>query len=415
MNAISQPDARPAAAIPELPERKEPARRIRDDAEALAIARELAAEFAEGAAARDRERRLPVAEVERFSQTGLWAISVPKAFGGAGASSATIAEVTAIVAAADGSLGQIPQNHFYMVEAIRLDASEAQQRFYFDRALQGDRFGNALSEIGGKFPSDYETTVLPAGDAFVLSGRKFYSTGALFAHWIAAVANNRDGKRVIAFVPRGAPGLTLLDDWTGFGQRTSGSGTTIFDNVELGSFALVEHYRAFERPTAMGAFAQIIHAAVDLGIARGAYLDALGLVRRQARAFVDSGVERAFEDPYTIAAVGDLRVRLTAAEALVERAAEILDRARADAQEKSCEEASIAVAEARVATTEASLLITAKLFELGGSSSTSADLDLDRYWRDARTHTLHDPVRWKYHAIGNYWLNGVAPPRRGTI
>jgi alkylation response protein AidB-like acyl-CoA dehydrogenase len=108
-------------------------------------------------------------------------------------------------------------------------------------------------------------------------------------------------------------------------------------------------------------------------------------------------------------------VRLTAAEALVERAAEILDRARADAQEKSCEEASIAVAEARVATTEASLLITAKLFELGGSSSTSADLDLDRYWRDARTHTLHDPVRWKYHAIGNYWLNGVAPPRRGTI
>jgi SfnB family sulfur acquisition oxidoreductase len=415
MNAISQPDARPAAAIPELPERKEPARRIRDDAEALAVAQELAAEFAEGAAARDRERRLPVAEVERFSQSGLWAISVPKAFGGAGASSATIAEVTAIVAAADGSLGQIPQNHFYMVEAIRLDASEAQQRFYFDRALQGDRFGNALSEIGGKFPSDYETTVLPAGDAFVLSGRKFYSTGALFAHWIAAVANNRDGKRVIAFVPRGAPGLTLLDDWTGFGQRTSGSGTTIFDNVKLAAFALVEHFRAFERPTAMGAFAQIIHAAVDLGIARGAYLQALGLIRRQARAFVDSGVERAFEDPYTIAAVGDLRVRLTAAEALVERAAEILDRARAEPQATRCEAASIAVAEARAATTEASLLIAAKLFELAGSSSTSTHLDLDRYWRDARTHTLHDPVRWKYHAIGNYWLNGVAPPRRGTI
>jgi SfnB family sulfur acquisition oxidoreductase len=302
-----------------------------------------------------------------------------------------------------------------MVEALSLDAGDEQKAFFFDRILAGERIGNALSEIGGKHATQHVTTALPDGDGFVLNGRKYYSTGVLFAHWIAAVANNADGKRVIVLVPHDAPGVTIADDWNGFGQRTTASGTTTFDGVKVKPFALVEHFRAFERPTVMGAFAQIIHAAVDLGLARGAYRDMLGFVREKARAFGDSGVDHGYEEPYIIAAVGDLRVRLTAAEALVERAGEFLEKARRAPDKQACEEASIAVAEARIVTTEASLLISSKLFELGGSSSTSLDLGLDRHWRDARTHTLHDPVRWKFHAVGNYWLNGIAPPRRGTI
>jgi SfnB family sulfur acquisition oxidoreductase len=415
MNALPKLQNPVSSKIPQLAPRLAPAHRIASDAEALAIAHDLAEVFAPGAADRDQNRRLPFAEIERYSQSGLWAISVPKDFGGADVTTVTIAEVTAIIASADGSIGQIPQNHFYMVEALRLDASEAQKRFYFEHVLNGDRIGNALSEIGGKFAAEYKTNVFAEGDGFVLNGRKYYSTGVLFAHWIAAVANNAEGKRTIVIVPRDAPGVTLIDDWRGLGQRTTASGSTIFDSVHVAPFALVDHSKAFERPTAMGSFAQIIHAAVDLGIARAAYRDTLAFVRQKARAFIDSGVEQAHEDPYTIAAIGDLRVRLTAAEALVERAADFVDRARAAPDESYCDEASIAVAEARVATTEVSLSAGTKLFELSGTRSTAVEFDLDRHWRDARTHTLHDPVRWKYHAIGNFWLNGAMPPRRGTI
>jgi len=407
MKQISQPlpDLTPSAL----------AHRIESDAEALQIARDLAQSFVQGARERDKTRCLPTAEVEQSSQSGLWAINVPGEYGGADVTAGTIAEVTATLAAADGSLGQIPQNHFYMVEALRLDAGAEQKAFFFERVLTGERIGNALSEIGGKHATQYVTTALPDVDGFVLNGRKYYSTGVLFAHWIAAVANNADGKRVIVLIPRDAPGVTIIDDWNGFGQRTSASGSTTFDGVKVTPFFLVEHFRAFERPTAMGAFAQIIHAAIDLGLARGAYRDMLAFIREKARAFGDSGVDHGYEEPYIIAAVGDLRVRLTAAEALVERAGEFLEKARRAPDKQACEEASIAVAEARIATTEASLSISNKLFELGGSSSTNLDLGLDRHWRDARTHTLHDPVRWKLHAVGNYWLNGIAPPRRGTI
>jgi alkylation response protein AidB-like acyl-CoA dehydrogenase len=165
----------------------------------------------------------------------------------------------------------------------------------------------------------------------------------------------------------------------------------------------------------MGSFAQIVHAAIDLGIARAAYRDTLAFVRSRARAFIDSSVEHAHEDPYTIAAIGYLRVRLTAAEALVERATEFVEKARIESDQNHCDEASIAVAEARIATTEVSLFAGTKLFELAGTRSTATEFDLDRHWRNARTHTLHAPVRWKYPAIGNFWLNGIMPPRRGTI
>src|SRR6516165_1239976 len=318
MNALTKSSPGPA---PLPAPRTAPAHRIADDAEAIDVAHQLAKEFSERASERDRERHLPYAEVERFSQSGLWAITVPKEYGGAGVSVATVAEVTAIISAADGSLGQIPQNHFYLVEALCIDGSEDQKRFYFERVLEGDRFANALAETGGKYATDQATNVLPDGEDYLLNGKKFYCTGSLFGHWIVAVANNRDGNRTIVFVGRETPGLTVIDDWSGFGQRTTGSGTVVFQNARVRPFALVDHYRAFERPTQMGAFAQILHAAIDLGIARAAFETTTDFVRSHARPWVDSGKDHASEDPYSIAAIGDLRVRLSAAEALVTRAA----------------------------------------------------------------------------------------------
>ena len=144
-----------ASFSPSIPEgnkhsQSRPVARIRDDAEALTVAHQVAADLQREAAQRDHERRLPWAELERYTRSGLWGISVPKQYGGAGVSYVTLAQVTAIIASADGSLGQIPQNHYYALEVLRVNGDVGQQNFFFERALQGDRFGNALAEIGTK-------------------------------------------------------------------------------------------------------------------------------------------------------------------------------------------------------------------------------------------------------------------------
>jgi SfnB family sulfur acquisition oxidoreductase len=400
---------------PHIPPRRTKAQRIKDDAEALAVARELAHEFAPGAAARDRERRLPIAEIDRFSQSGLWAITVPKAYGGAGVSAVTLAEVTAIISAADSSIGQIPQNHFYMVEALRLAGSEEQKRHFFARILDGDRLGNAFTEIGTKTPVDFKTSLRKADGKLLLNGQKFYSTGSLFAHIIAAVAKDDNGRVNIAFIDRATPGLDLVDDWSSFGQRSTGSGTVTFDDVEVTAFQVVDHDGVFEQPTPMGPFAQIIHSAVQVGLARGALSETISYVRAHARPFFELSIEHGYEDPHTVHAVGDVSIRVHAADALLARAGRLLDAAREHATDETVAAASIAVAEVKALGTEVAQLAATKLIELGGARSTLESYGLDRFWRNARTHSLHDPVRWKYHHIGNYYLNGLLPPRHGAI
>jgi alkylation response protein AidB-like acyl-CoA dehydrogenase len=219
----------------------------------------------------------------------------------------------------------------------------------------------------------------------------------------------------LAFVPANAAGLSVIDDWSGFGQRTTGSGSVVFDNVYVEADDVVPFQTAFERPTTVGPLAQILHAAIDTGIARAAFEDALHFVRTRTRPWIDSGIEKAVDDPLTLHSFGKLGIRLHAAEALLERSGELLDKAQADTTPESLAQASIAVAEARAISTEISLEAGSTLFELAGAQATLAEHGLDRHWRNARVHTLHDPVRWKYHAIGNYYLNDVNPPRRGTI
>ncbi|WP_276565180.1 acyl-CoA dehydrogenase family protein, partial [Pseudomonas gingeri] len=199
------------------------------------------------------------------------------------------------------------------------------------------------------------------------------------------------------------------------GQRTTGSGSVVFEDVFVAAEDVIPFQSAFERPTPVGPLAQILHAAIDTGIARAAYEDTLHFVRTRTRPWIDSGNDKASEDPLTLKSVGHLSIRLHAAEALLERAGEFLDRAQADTTADTVAAASIAVAEARAISTEISLAAGSTLFELAGSQATLAEHGLDRHWRNARVHTLHDPVRWKYHAVGNYYLNAENPPLRGTI
>jgi SfnB family sulfur acquisition oxidoreductase len=388
---------------------------IEDDAQALSVAHALADSFKQESAVRDRERRLPHAELEQFSRSGLWGISVPKGFGGAGVSYVTLAEVIRIISVADGSLGQIPQNHFYALDVLRVNGSPEQQKRLYAEALAGQRFGNALAELGTRNAHDRTTRLSRDGDGWRINGRKFYATGAIYAQRIPTSVIDDDGVQQLAFVPADSEGLTVIDDWSGFGQRTTGSGSVVFDNVYVSDEDVVPFQSAFERPTTVGPLAQILHAAIDTGIARAAYEDALHFVRTRTRPWIDSGIEKAVDDPLTLHSFGKLGIRLHAAEALLERSGEFLDRAHADSNAHTVAEASIAVAEARAISTDISLAAGSTLFELAGSQSTLAEHGLDRHWRNARVHTLHDPVRWKYHAIGNFYLNDVNPPRRGTI
>ena len=224
-----------------------------------------------------------------------------------------------------------------------------------------------------------------------------------------------DGKHVLAFLARDAEGLDIVDDWSGMGQRTTGSGTVKLDRVRVAPDRVVPAYLAFARPSVHGAIAQIIHAGIDVGIAHRAIEETIAFVRDHARPWADSGLDKASEDPFTLREIADLKVKLHAAEAVMARAGRIIDAGLADENAETAAAASIAVAEAKVLTTEIALQAANKLFELSGTRSALAALNLDRHWRDARTHTLHDPVRWKAHAIGQYVVNGVKPPRHSWL
>lgn len=410
MNVITSPEHVRPAGVPAFPRPSAAAHIIHDDAEATAVARALAERFVTGSAARDRDRIWPVEELDAFSQSGLWSINLPRAFGGPEVSYATLARVVEIISAADSSIGQIAQNHLGVIAAVRTVSDPRQQALLFGEALRGTRFGNAFSEFGSKRAAEFETRFTDAGDHVVVRGKKFYSTGAVLAHLVPIVALDDEGRAWYAIAERDAPGLTVIDDWSSFGQRTTLSGTVLIGDVRVPKTHSVPGYKGYDHPTTDGAIFQIIQVAVDTGIAQAAVDETVRFVRTKSRPWIDSGLEHAWQDPYTVAAVGELTVRLHAAQALLEKAGLAIDAALADPTEATGAHAQLMTAESKILSTEIALLATNELFELAGTRSTLAEHGLDRHWRNARTHTLHDPVRWKYAIVGNHALNGINPP-----
>lgn len=394
---------------------KHPAAVITSAQQAVSVARELADAIRSDSVIRDRDRILPVRELEQFFASGLGGITVPKRFGGAEVSTSILAEVISIISEADSAIGQVPQNHYYALEVLRVNGSPQQQQRLYTEVLAGVHLGNALAEFSAPAAHQRSTSILPQGDHYLLQGRKFYATGALFADRIPTAARDENGKEQLVFVPRHQSGVTVIDDWSGFGQRTTGSGSVLFEQVVIGAEDIVPFSPAFERPTSVGPFAQIIHAAIDQGIAQAAFNDMNGFLRKHARPWPDSGQDRATDDPLTLDRVGLLAARLQGGEALLNAAGHAVDVAQVTLDAESVAEASLQVAVARAWTNDISLEASNLLFELSGTRSALREHNLDRHWRNARTHTLHDPIRWKYPVIGNYLLNGVLPPRRGTI
>ena len=388
-----------------------PAHIIQSDAEALEIAQNLAAQFKAGAVQRDAQRLLPFQEIEAYSQSGLWAITVPKAYGGAEVSSYTVAQVIALMSGADGSIGQIPQNHFYALEVLRNTGTEQQKRKLYAEVLNGARFGNALAEFKTKTASQKQTSILKKDAGLEVNGEKFYCTGSLFAHRIPTLVKDADGREFLAFIPRESQGLELIDDWSGFGQRSTASGTVILDNIQVDAEYVIQTGAGGESINLVGTISQLIHSSIDVGIAHAAIEDAIEFVQNYTRPWIDADQEYAVDDQFTQAAVADLKIKLHAAEALLDRAGDYVDAALENLNEDNANAATLAVAEAKVLSAEIAILASNKLFELAGTRAALSELNLDRHWRNARIHTLHDPVRWKYKLIGEYYLKGKYLPR----
>ena len=387
---------------------------IQSDAEALEIAHNLAEQFKAGAVQRDAERILPFEEIEAYSQSGLWAITVPKQYGGAEVSSYTVAQVIALISGVDGSIGQIPQNHFYGLEILRNNGTEQQKQKLYAEVLKGARLGNALAEFKTKTAAQRQTAIRKTDQGYVINGEKFYCTGSLFAHRIPTLVVDEQDQQFLAFVPRNSEGLTLIDDWSGFGQRTTGSGTVKFNNVRVLAEDVVPFDIAYSEPTLSGPFAQLLHASIETGIARAAFEETLKRVR-QARPWIDSGVDQATDDPLTKFELGRIVADVRASEVLLKQAARSIDAARPAPTAENVAKASLDVAKVRAHSTETALKASSKLIELAGSRGSQREDGLDRFWRNARVHTLHDASRWKYYFIANYLLNGILPPRRGTL
>jgi SfnB family sulfur acquisition oxidoreductase len=393
---------------------------IASGAEAVAVARQYASSIADGVIGRDRSGAVPVAELAALDASGLLSITVPREHGGADLPASVLAEVIRSIAAVDPAIAQVPQAHFLFVDVLAVWGSTEQQKRLFTEVLGGARLSNGLAERGGQHAQDLKTLLTAHGPGLRLQGRKYYCTGAITARWIGVTALDDSGHLVLAFVERDAPGLTIDEDWDVMGQRATVSGTMTLDGVPVDPTLVVPYERAFAVPQQLGARAQLVHAAIQVGIAGGALGDAGMFVRTRARPFFEAVREgwasRASDDPHTIHRYGQLATRVRAAEALLASAAATLDeitRCPRDAAEAA--RGSLAVAQAKAFGSEVAVEVASDLFSLSGASAADEQYDLSRHWRNARTHASHDPADWKYHHVGNYLLNQVLPPNHGQL
>ncbi|WP_167052290.1 acyl-CoA dehydrogenase family protein [Salinibacterium sp. ZJ77] len=365
----------------------------------------------EDAAERERERRLPFAEVELLRDAGFTRVTLPPELGGGGADEQTLFELLAELARRDPNLAQLFRSHFSFIDrALHAPPSDAREARLAHLA-SGAIHGNASFEKGDAKVGGYATRLTADAAGLRLDGRKFYSTGTLFADLVSVLAFH-DGELVSALVPTDAAGVTRLDDWDGFGQRLTGSGTTVFEGVRVDASDVIERDGA---PSHAGAFVQLVLLAVLAGIGRAVVDDAVRFVQERTRTYSHASAAPPREDPIVQETVGELSALSFAADAALAVAVGALqassDAIRAGAP---AEEIERRIAEADLAATRAQLVIVpnvlkaaTELFEVGGASALSQKLALDRHWRNARTVASHNPARFKARVVGDHLLNGT--------
>jgi SfnB family sulfur acquisition oxidoreductase len=407
-------DATAPVATPSRPQ-------LADADQAIQAAQALSELVRPGSGDRDRDRTPPLAELAEVADSGLLSIFVPRDLGGPQLSRGTVAEVLRRLAVADPAIAQLLLAHFVIQAALWGAATPAQKRFFAGEILDGAQLGNANAERGTKHSFIRRTRAQrdPAG-GWRITGSKYYATGALGARWIAIGAVYAENHPVTAFVAPDDEGVTLeLDAWSSFGQRATFSGAVSLDEVHVPDERILDAgpLSPHPGPTIFGAYDQIAHLAVDVGIARAALEDGVTFIRDRARPWFEADSDRVADEPHVLRRVGELTTRLHALEALFDRARATLDSTAGAAAltDENTAAASLAVAEAKAFAQEVALEIATGVLEFGGTTATDDEYGLDRHWRNVRTHSLHDPARWKYVHIGNHALNGVRPPRHPRI
>ncbi|KQQ07392.1 hypothetical protein [Rathayibacter sp. Leaf296] len=362
---------------------------------------------------RERERRLLHPEIAALVASGFTAMRVPVEWGGAGATLPELFELLVALGAADPNLPQALRGHFGLVERF-LVGGTARDEAWLRRAAEGALFANSQAEKGSATTT--EARLVPVEGGWRLTGRKFYTTGTLYADYTWTGALDPTGERYGAVVPTRAPGVEVIDDWTGFGQRLTASGTTVFTDVPLDD----EHvYRVLQEPDWYTLdFRLLLHLLLQAtlaGIGRAALDDTLRFVRARSRSFGVAGESLPREDPRVQSVVGELASRVAAVEALVHDVAReyaaVRDREHADEAERTRDYVRVQIRqfEAQQIAVADIVAVTSRLFEVGGASAVLTESGLDRHWRNARTIASHNPAVFRQAAIGAYLLNGTEP------
>lgn len=366
-----------------------------------------------GAIEREQQRQLAFDAVNLLRDAGFSALRVPQVHGGAGISLPVLFGLLIDLAEADSNLPQIVRAHFGFVEGRLASRDAASQDYWFAKVVAGQLWGAAMAERSDS--STNSVSLAPTEDGWLLNGEKYYCTGTIYADWVAAVAmHDKDFFSVVVAVD--APGVTRVDDWDGFGQRLSGSGTTRFDNVAVSAEHVLRRFKAGElrAESYISSFYQLFHLATLAGIARAALRDATEFVQGRTRAFGVPGQSSPKDDPLVQRVIGRLSSLAYASETLVLATAQVLENVHQaelteTAEEADYVEADIRTFQAQQVVLEQVLEATTLLFEVGGASATSQARRLDRHWRNARTLASHNPAIYRERALGNYYLNGISP------
>lgn len=366
---------------------------------------------------RELERILPAEQIEWLKASGFTAVRVPVSHGGDGASLPQLFRLLVELAAADPHVAQAIRGHLGFVEDRLYAADSADRTEWLARFAAGQLVGNAVTEIGAVALGATNTRLDVAPDGFTITGSKFYTTGSIFAEWIDATAVTPDGTEVAALVwtaPASVPdSVAISDNWTGFGQRLTGSGTTVFTAAPVQAGHVYDFSERFPYQTALY---QLSLVAVLAGIARAAERDAADQVANRSRAFSHGNSPITREDPQILDIVGRISADAFAAEAVTERAAQSLQRAfdarnhSAAERDRAKRETEIETAQAQIVVSQLTLGVTTRLFDGLGASATATSAALDRHWRNARTVTSHNPVAFKARIVGDYLVNDAEPP-----
>jgi len=377
----------------------------------LDTALQLAKEFAKTAIERDERGGTAKAERDLLRKSGLLSLIIPKSLGGLGKDWKAVLQITRELAKVDGSLAHLFGYHFLCLTSVHLFGSPQQKEKYYKETAENNLFwGNTYN------PLDESLLVKREGDQLKLIGKKSFCSGAKDSDrlLISAKSPNQD-RPVIAVIPTNRTGIIINDDWDSFGQRQTDSGTVVFQDVLLKEEEILNFYEQEPEsffPTIRTHTAQTILVHVLLGIAEGAFEEAKNYTKNITRPWLTSKVDQATSDPYTIRQYGDLYVQLKAAAALAQDASNALqeawDKERA-LTEQERGECGIIIATAKIATAKAALEVTSRMFEVMGARATLGKYRFDRFWRNVRTHTLHDPIEYKIRDIGEWALNGKLP------